>query len=105
MIDWQDLHYFSVLARTGSLSAAARTLGVDHATVGRRVASLEQALALRLIDRLPRRSPLTAEGKAIAELADDMTQLTHAIERRARGLSLSAVTTAQSALPQPLAAR
>ncbi|MCJ9725510.1 LysR family transcriptional regulator, partial [Agrobacterium sp. BETTINA12B] len=30
MIDWQDLLHFASLARTGSLSAAARELGVDH---------------------------------------------------------------------------
>lgn len=105
MIDWQDLHYFSVLTRTGSLSAAARALGVDHATIGRRVASLEQALALRLVDRLPRRSPLTAEGKAIAELVEDMARLTQSIERRARGLSLSPVTTVRISAPPAVAAR
>jgi DNA-binding transcriptional LysR family regulator len=60
MIDWDDLRIFAALARAGSLSAAARELGVDHATVGRRVAALERALALRLIDRLPRRAPADA---------------------------------------------
>src|SRR5882757_3940905 len=52
MIDWQDLVHFACLSRAGSLSAAARELGVDHATVGRRIASLEQALGLHLVDRL-----------------------------------------------------
>ena len=33
-MDWQDLHFFFALARCGSLSAAARELGVDHAKVG-----------------------------------------------------------------------
>ncbi|WP_460147034.1 helix-turn-helix domain-containing protein [Pseudomonas sp. H2_H03] len=33
MFDWQDLYYFTVLARTQSLSAAARELQVEHATV------------------------------------------------------------------------
>jgi hypothetical protein len=31
MLDWTDLHHFVVLAREGTLSAAARALGVDHA--------------------------------------------------------------------------
>ena len=61
MFDWQDLKHFVVLARTGSLSAAARELGCDHATVGRRVAALEKSLGLRLIHRLPRSTPLTEE--------------------------------------------
>jgi DNA-binding transcriptional LysR family regulator len=85
MLDWQDLRYFTVLARHGSLSAAARELGVDHATVGRRVASLEASLGLRLIDRLPRSCPLTKEGLAIAALAQPMEAAVQAVQRRARG--------------------
>jgi DNA-binding transcriptional LysR family regulator len=104
MIDWQDLRYFSVLARLGSLSAAARELAVDHATVGRRVASLERALALRLIDRLPRSSPLTAEGMAIAELAAGMDDIAQAITRRARGLTASATATVRISAPPAVAA-
>ncbi|MBH3172709.1 LysR family transcriptional regulator [Serratia marcescens] len=69
MFDWQDLKHFVALARSGSLSAAARELGCDHATVGRRVAALEQALGLRLIVRLPRSTPLTQDGQAIARHA------------------------------------
>ncbi len=38
MIDWENLHYFSVFTEEKSLSAAARKLGVDHATVSRRIA-------------------------------------------------------------------
>lgn len=44
MFDWQDLYYFTVLARTQSLSAAARELQVEHATVGRRIDALEKSL-------------------------------------------------------------
>ena len=53
-LDWDDLRYFAELSRTGSLSAAARRLKVDHSTVARRVASLETSLGVRLFDRLPR---------------------------------------------------
>ncbi|AYG68021.1 MULTISPECIES: LysR family transcriptional regulator [unclassified Rhizobium] len=88
MIDWQDLLHFAALARTGSLSAAARELGVDHATVGRRIAALERSLDLRLIDRRPRTSPLTADGRAIAELVTGMEENVEAIRR----YSKSAVT-------------
>jgi DNA-binding transcriptional LysR family regulator len=81
MIDWQDLLHFASLARTGSLSAAARELGVDHATVGRRIADLERVLDLRLIDRRPRSSPLTADGRAVAELVAGMEENVAAIRR------------------------
>ncbi len=84
MFDWQDLKHFVALARTGSLSAAARELGCDHATVGRRVAALEQALGLRLIVRLPRSTPLTQDGQAIAGLAAEIEAQSQAIARHAR---------------------
>ncbi|HEI8821951.1 TPA: LysR family transcriptional regulator [Serratia marcescens] len=92
MFDWQDLKHFVALARTGSLSAAARELGCDHATVGRRVAALEQALGLRLIVRLPRSTPLTQDGQAIAGLAAEIEAQSQAIARHAR----SAVATPQA---------
>jgi DNA-binding transcriptional LysR family regulator len=44
MLDWDDLRYFMALADNGSLAAAARKLGVEHATVARRVAALEEKL-------------------------------------------------------------
>ncbi|KST60731.1 transcriptional regulator [Methylobacterium sp. GXS13] len=105
MVDWQDLHHFAVLARAGSLSAAARDLGVDHATIGWRVASLEDALALRLIERLPRRVALTPEGIAIAALAAEIAGTVQAIERRARGYAASPVATVRISAPPALAAR
>ncbi len=91
MFDWEDLRYFVALAETGTLSAAARRLRVDHATVGRRVASLERALGIRLIDRLPRRCVLTEAGRNIAILAGEIGARSHAIERAARGLQAPTV--------------
>jgi DNA-binding transcriptional LysR family regulator len=91
MFDWQDLRYFLVLARMGSLSAASSELSVEHATVGRRVASLEAALGLRLIRRLPRSSPLTEDGKAFAALATAMEEAAETVQGYARR-SLAAVS-------------
>lgn len=105
MIDWQDLHHFATLARTGSLSAAARELRVDHATVGRRVAALEQTLKLRLIDRLPRRTPLTADGHAIATLIATMEAGVQAIERHARTAATVPTATVRVSAPPAVAAR
>ncbi|WP_257458032.1 helix-turn-helix domain-containing protein [Archangium lipolyticum] len=50
-LDWEDLRVFVALARAGSLSAAARALKVSHATVGRRIAALEDTLGRTLFDR------------------------------------------------------
>ena len=67
--DWDDLRYFLALSRHGSLSAAARALKVSHATVARRVASLEAALQAPLFDRradgyVPTARTLVAQGQA-----------------------------------------
>lgn len=105
MIDWQDIHYFAVLAEAGSLSAAARALGVDHVTVGRRVAALEQALALRLVERLPRRIGLTREGAAVAALAAEMAGTVQAIARRARGYAEASTAPVRISAPPAVAAR
>lgn len=104
-MDWQDLRHFAALARTGSLSAAAREIRVDHATVGRRVAALERSLALRLIDRLPRRAVLTDDGKAIAALAAGMEEAARLVERRARGSATSPIATVRVSASPAVAAR
>jgi DNA-binding transcriptional LysR family regulator len=84
MPDWEDLHHFVTLAREGTLSAAARTLGVDHATVARRVAALEQSTGLKLVDRRSRATTLTEDGKRIAAVAAPMEEAAFAVGRAAQ---------------------
>src|SRR5206468_10508859 len=50
MIDWDDIRYFLAVARGGSVRAAAQGLGVNHSTVLRRIAQLEERLGAQ-IDR------------------------------------------------------
>jgi DNA-binding transcriptional LysR family regulator len=83
MLDWEDLRHFLALARMGTLSAAARSLGVEHATVARRVANLEQKIDAKLIDRRGRRILLTAKGRQIAAIAEWMSEDALTIERAA----------------------
>ena len=84
MLDWNDLHHFVVLAREGTLSATARALGVDHVTVARRVAALEAATALKLVDRRARSYQLTDDGRRIAAVAAPMEDIAFAVERAAQ---------------------
>ena len=72
--DWEDVRFFVALARHGSLSAAARAIGVNHATVSRRVAGLEAALGARLLERRPTGYVLTAPGRAVLQEAAAMEQ-------------------------------
>ena len=84
MADWEDLHHFVTLAREGTLSAAARTLRVDHATVARRVAALETSTGLKLVDRRARATTLTDDGKRIAAVAAPMEETAFAVGRAAQ---------------------
>ncbi len=84
MFDWEDLHYFAVFAEAKSLSAAARRLSVDHATVARRIAALERALGLKLVDRRPRAYVMTLDGERVAALGLNMTEEAYAIMRLAK---------------------
>jgi LysR family transcriptional regulator, transcriptional activator for dmlA len=58
-----DLGFFSVLAGTGSLSAAAREMGITTAAVSRHLAQMEKRLGLALVNRTTRRMSLTPDGE------------------------------------------
>jgi len=70
--DWQDLRVFLALGRHGSLSAAARTLSVNHATIARRIHSLEATLGEKLVERRPEGYVLTPAGTRALAAASDM---------------------------------
>lgn len=82
---WDDLPPFLALMRHGSLSAAARVLGVEHATIARRIDQLEADLHLRLFDRLPRGWRPTADAEALMPRAETAEAAMQAIRRQAGG--------------------
>lgn len=98
-IQWDDIRHFLELARKGSLSAAARCLGVEHSTVARRVESLEQSLGIRLFDRLPRGWSLTPEGETLLVQAGRLEDEALAFSRAALGVSSLQGTVRVSAPP------
>lgn len=70
-----DLAAFEVLlaiARTGSIGAAGRELGLTQQAVSARLASIESQTGVRLVQRSPRGSQLTAAGAVVAEWADQL---------------------------------
>lgn len=86
-LQWDDVRYFLELVREGSLSGAARKLSVEHSTVARRVEMLEQALGVRLFDRLPKGWLLTAEGESLVEQAVRLDQEVQMFSRMALGVA------------------
>jgi DNA-binding transcriptional LysR family regulator len=81
-LDWEDVRYFVELARCGTLSATARRLRVNHATVARRVMSLETMLGRVLFERRADGYALTAEGKAVLDEASAMDEAALSVLRR-----------------------
>jgi len=88
-----DLGFFSVLARAGSLSAAARELGITTPAVSRHLAAMEARVGVSLVSRTTRRMRLTPEGELYLEHArrilgdiDDMAQLLGASKAMPTGL-------------------
>jgi DNA-binding transcriptional LysR family regulator len=84
MVNWEDVRHFLAVAQNGTLSGAARSLKVDHATISRRLLALEAALEVRLVDRLPRSCRLTAIGKRVFERAVEMEAAADGIARLAK---------------------
>jgi DNA-binding transcriptional LysR family regulator len=82
---WDDVRFFLAVARAGSLSAAARTLGVGHVTVGRRIALLENRLGVTLLNRTPDGFATTSAGQAILQRCTAMESAALDIERVAAG--------------------
>lgn len=84
-LDWEDVRVFLALARRGSLSAAARVLSVNHATVARRVQSLERSLGERLVDRRVDGYVLTPAGTRLLGPANEMETAAANLSRGSRG--------------------
>lgn len=69
-----DVEVFSAIAESGSLSAAARRLGLSPMTVSRRLATLEGELGVRLFHRTTRSVSLTAEGETFLPFATTLLE-------------------------------
>jgi len=88
-----DLGFFSALASAGSLSAAARELGVTTPAVSKHLALMESRLGVSLVSRTTRRMSLTPEGELYLEHArrilgeiEDLGQLLGASRATPKGL-------------------
>jgi DNA-binding transcriptional LysR family regulator len=73
--NWNDLRAFLAVARSGRLTTAAARTGLDHTTVGRRIAALEAGLGARLFDRSPQGYALTSHGERLMPTAEKVESL------------------------------
>lgn len=88
-----EMHFFSLLVRLGSFSAAAREMALSTAAVSKRLAQMEARLGVQLLHRTTRRFTLTPEGelylgharRILADI-DDMEQLVSGATATPKGL-------------------
>ena len=86
--EWDDLRYVLAVANAGSLAGAARSLGVNHTTVLRRISAFEKRLGLRLFERLPTGYVLTAGGEELIAEARHIEDRVTNLERKLAGQDL-----------------
>lgn len=83
--DWDDLRTFLLIARHHTLSGAARALGVQQPTMGRRLEALETRAGARLLQKTPTGYVLTPAGKSVMAHVERIEAETLAIERAIAG--------------------
>jgi len=89
LLNWSALKDFLTVAEYGSLSEAARRLGVSQPTLTRRIGALETSLGAELFRRSPRGLELTGTGEALLGPARQMESGAQAVELVARGRDLN----------------
>ncbi|MCA9642723.1 MAG: LysR family transcriptional regulator [Polyangiaceae bacterium] len=79
--NWDDLRVFLALARAGSLSGAARELGLHHTTAYRRLLAMERASGVVLFERMPSGYALTQAGETLFAHAKRVEEELYAASR------------------------
>jgi len=102
--DWNDLRFFLELSRRGRLISAAQKLHVDHTTVSRRIAALEDELNARLFDKSPRGYKLTDAGLRLLPYAEQMEAQSNQLYQEISGKDTRLSGTVRLAAPEGLGA-
>ncbi|MDI9246435.1 LysR family transcriptional regulator [Marinobacter sp. CHS3-4] len=87
-IRWDDLQIVAAVAETGTLSGAGKKLGISHATVFRRLNSMEERLGVELFERSRSGYSPSPAGEDLFAVAQRMEQDITDVERRLAGQDL-----------------
>src|SRR5215470_13555728 len=85
-MDWSDLRFVLAVRRAGTLTAAARTLGLSQSTVTRRLMALHKSLGARVLERRGLEYALTPLGERLWPMLAEMEDRALALERAAQDL-------------------
>src|SRR5579871_1674521 len=86
--DWDDLRLVLAVSREGTLSGAARKLGITHSTVFRRLSAIEEQMGVRLFERFRDGYVPTSAGEMAANSAARLEDETLTLERKLSGQDL-----------------
>jgi len=109
MPELSALELLSAIAKTGSLNAASREVGISQQAVSGRLTSIESQVGLRLVTRTTRGTQLTPAGEVVAEWADQVLDVAQRVdaglaslraERRSRLKVAASHTVAEQLLPR-----
>lgn len=100
--NWDDLRLFHALVEAGGVTAAADRLGLNHTTLYRRLAALEESLGAQLFERRGRSLSLTAAGEELAAAAERMDLAAGEALTRLAGRDLEAAGTVRVTAPDDL---
>ena len=109
MPELSALEVLSAIAKTGSLSAASREVGISQQAVSARLTSIEAQVGVRLVTRTTRGTQLTPAGEVVAEWADQVLDVAQRVdtglaslraERRSRLKVAASQTVAEQLLPR-----
>lgn len=109
MPELSALEVLSVIAKTGSLSAASREVGISQQAVSARLTSIESQIGVRVVTRTTRGTQLTPAGEVVAEWADQVLDVAQRVdtglaslraERRSRLKVVASQTVAEQLMPR-----
>lgn len=83
-----DLSFFALVVKHGSLAGAAQSLGITPPSVSKRLAAIEARLRVRLLNRTTRRMSLTPEGETYLAEGERLVAELEALERKISGGSV-----------------
>lgn len=84
-MDWDDMRLILSICRAGTLSGAARDLGVNYSTIFRRICGIEKDLNLKLFERHRQGYAMTEAGEAVMQHAERMEDAANAVSRELLG--------------------
>lgn len=102
-MDWNDLNLVLAICRSGTLSGAAKSLGINYTTVFRRINAIEKKLDVRLFDRQPTGYVMTDAGEVMKRSAERIDEEVITLSRELTGKDLRLQGTIRITAPEGVA--